>query len=121
MAASSFNLKVELGATFRQKITWSDKNSVPINLTGYTGRMQVRKKIDDPIALIDLTTENGGIVLGGTLGTIEIVITDLQTADLSNGVYDLELIGPQPQVGRADVYRILYGTVEVKKNVTRNA
>ena len=117
--ASTYNLKIEAGATFRQSITWTVANGQPTDMTGYTGRMQMRAKLTDPAPLLELNSENGGIVITPATGKIEIVIDDLQTAGLVNGVYDLEVIGPTPQTGRADVYRLLSGSVEVRKNVTR--
>jgi len=120
MIASKYNIVVEAGATYRKKITWKNSNKTPVDLTGCTGRMQIRKNITDTTILLSLTTENGGIVIGGTLGTIQIIILDNQTDALSNGVYDLEIIHPlgSGQV-RQDVTRFLYGSVTVLPSVTR--
>lgn len=120
MAASKFNIKVEAGATYRQQIVWSDTAGIPIDLTACVARMQVRKKIDDAAVMLELTTENGGIVLGGVAGSVDIVITDDQTNTLGNGVYDLEIVmALQEGQTRPDVVRLLFGAVEVSKNVTR--
>jgi hypothetical protein len=45
---------------------------VAINLTGYTARMQVRSTLESAEALIELTTANGRIALGGSAGTITL-------------------------------------------------
>ena len=65
----------------------------PVDLAGYIGRMQVRASIDSPEVLLELTTENGGIVVDNTQKTITINITYAQTAgfDFSTAVYSLEL------------------------------
>lgn len=65
----------------------------PINLTGYTAQMQIRSAVDSATALVTLTTSNGGIVLGGTAGTIELLITSTATAafDWEDAVYSLQL------------------------------
>lgn len=118
MPAAKFNIPIECGATYRQVVTWKDKNGANINLTGCTAKMQIRKKIGDDVALITLTTENGGIILAD--GYITIYMTDAQTATLVAGVYDLEIIHPL-SVGqtRPDVTRVLTGQVTISKNVTR--
>jgi hypothetical protein len=117
MAAGKKNIIVEKGATFKMVLTWNDSNNVPVNLTGYTARMQVRKTVNDSVKLLDLTTENGAIVLGGALGTITITGLATDTAAIASGiksgVYDLEL------VSGAVVTRLLEGTVEIRDEVTR--
>ena len=120
MLASKYNIVVEAGATYRKKITWKNSNRIPVNLTGCTARMQVRKTVNSDVVLLLLTTENGGINIVGVSGTIEIVILDNQTDDLSNGVYDLEIIHPLgDNQTRNDVTRLLYGSVTVSPSVTR--
>lgn len=65
----------------------------PVDLAGYIGRMQIRASLDSPEVLLELTTENGGIVIDNTQKTITINITYAQTAvfDFSTAVYSLEL------------------------------
>ena len=120
MAASKHNLSIDSGATFRTQVIWKDSNNQPINLTTATARMQIRKKVDSVEIMLELTTENGGISLGGALGTIDIYMTDLQTETLSAGVYDLEVSFPVSGYARPDVVRLLYGSINVSKNVTRS-
>lgn len=107
---------IEQGADLSRKITWSDSAGVPVNLTGYTARMQVRASVGASAVLMELTTENGGIVLGGSAGTIELVRTAAQTAAFTwrRGIYDLELLSPAGKVTR-----LLKGEVEVDPEVTR--
>lgn len=91
-------------------------NGKPIDLTGYTARMQVREKITSTSAVLDLTTANGGVTLGGTAGTIRVLATAAQTAALTiaSGFYDLEIIDVT-----AAVRRLLEGAVTISKEVTR--
>lgn len=44
-------------------------------------------------ALLDRSTENGRIVLGGTAGTVQLLLSATETAaiDWTKGVYDLEV------------------------------
>lgn len=105
----------EQGATFSRQVLWKDSLGVPINLTGFTGRMQLRKSYNSLTYIISLTTENGGITLGGVLGTIDILMTASQTAAITAGnyLYDLEL------VNGSTVYRLLSGSIEVTAEVTK--
>lgn len=109
------------GATFTQSLTWKTKpdentTATPVDLTGCTARMQVRAKVNASEVLLTLTTENGGIALGGTAGTIELLIDADDTAALTwaAGVYDLEIVYPGGQVRR-----LMYGSVSVSPEVTR--
>lgn len=116
MPAGSLDLTIEQGATYEKKFIWKDANSVLIPLTGYVARMQVRAVLADAEFLIELTTENGGIALGGANGEIDLLISATDTAAITwfTGVYDLEL-----QDGSGKVTRLLEGKVKVKAEVTR--
>jgi hypothetical protein len=112
-----YDLRLEAGADFERTLTWvADGDAV--NLTGYTARLQIRDKQTSTEPLLALTTENGGLTLGGAAGTIALVISAAGTMTLSDalltGIYDLELIAP---AGR--VTRLLRGNVTIAPNVTR--
>jgi hypothetical protein len=106
----------EQGATLNRRLIWKDSNGVVINLTGYTARMQVRQSVSSAVKLMDLTTENGGIVLGGSAGTVDIKATAAAMAAMTwkRGVYDIELISAD-----GTVTRLLSGDVELVPEVTR--
>lgn len=111
------NITIIQGATLRDVTTWkSGTPAVPVDLTGCTARMQVRTRIDDTNVLLNLTTENGGISLGGTAGTVTIYLSATATAALTwkSGIYDLEI-----QFGNGDVRRLMAGSVSVSPEVTR--
>ena len=113
----TYNITVYQGATFRLPLTWKTGDpAAAVNLTGYTARMQIRSSVTSPTDLLELTTENGGITLGGVAGTINILITATDTAGQAwrTGVYDLELIA-----GSGDVRRLLEGTATLVPEVTR--
>ena len=113
--ADNFTLGVDTSAYAAYVSGGKADNGAPFDLTGYSARMQVRATIASASALIDLTSPTG-IVLGGTAGTIQVIITAAATAALaiSEGVYDLELID-----AASAVRRLLEGTVTVAKEVTR--
>lgn len=66
----------------------------PKSLSGYTAQMQIREKITSVDPILELTTENGGILINDGLKTITITMTAEQTRLLSfkTAVYSLELI-----------------------------
>jgi hypothetical protein len=113
MLAGYYNFTIESGATFTKTLTWKI-DDVPVNLYGYTARL---KAAMTPKAnyLMELTTENGGITLGGEAGTITLSISASGTDKLRTGkyVYDLEL------VSQSTVTRLVQGEITVSANVTK--
>ena len=114
MKPGKYNFVCPQGTTFAEQLTWSIDDS-PVDLDTYTARMQVREKYTSTQKILDLTTENGGITLGGDTGTIDINIDANSTAALvaKTYVYDLELIIS------STVTRLLEGTFIVTPEVTR--
>lgn len=88
----------------------------PIDLSGYTARMQIRNKLSDTTYLLDMTTENGRIILNNAVKTIELKITATDTTAITwtSGVYSLELVSAGGVVST-----LMNGTVTVKQEVTR--
>lgn len=116
MAAAKYKLKLEQGATLRKPFTWKAAG-VPVDLTGWTGRMQIRPEIDSAEVLAELTTENGGILIDApTSGTFVLYLDDAATAalDFEQAAYDVELQAPS-----GDVTRIMQGVVTLSREVTR--
>jgi tRNA threonylcarbamoyladenosine modification (KEOPS) complex Pcc1 subunit len=115
MAATTYDILIEQGATFSQVITYKE-SGVAVNLTGYTARMQVRSTLESATTVVELTTANGRIALGGSAGTITLTIAAADTAGLTagRGVYDLELVS-----GSGIVTRLLQGVATISRNVTR--
>jgi hypothetical protein len=124
MPAGEHNLYIEQGTTYSYSFTKTvydpdnppNYDGLPFDLTGYTARAQIRKAKRTPTFFIELTTENGGIVLGGALGTIDLYISATDTAALNftTGVWDLEL------EKNGVVERLLEGIVTLSKEVTRS-
>jgi hypothetical protein len=116
MSAGIYDFYIEQGATFYQVITWKDSAGDPVDISGYTARMQIRKSVTSTDALISLTTENGRISLGGAAGTVTLEIDADDTADFTTfcGVYDLEL-----EASDGTVTRLLEGQIEISREVTR--
>jgi hypothetical protein len=88
----------------------------PVDLTGYTARMDIRASKNDTLPVLTLDTAGGEIVLNNTDKTITLTIAASVTEALTitKGVYDLELVSPL-----ADVYRLLEGSIVISNEITR--
>lgn len=113
MIPGKVNFTCPQGTTFQKTLTYKIDNSA-IDLSGYDARLQVREfhYSDDPV--VSLSSGNG-ITLGGSAGTIDVLIDADTTAgfDAGNYVYDLEL------VVSGTVTRIIEGKFIVTPEVTR--
>ena len=114
MIPGKYNIVCPQGATFNQQLTWTI-DGTPVDLTFYTARMQIREKYISAVYELNLTTENGGIVLGGEDGTVSITISSVDTSSIiaKEYVYDLELDSG------GEVTRIIEGKFIVTPEVTR--
>ena len=113
MAASVYDIIIEQGATYTITVLLKKPNKIPFNLTGYTGRSQIRKHYDDSNVIISFSV---AIPSPQKDGKIVMSLTDEQTASLPiiNGVYDLEI-----ESSTGEVSRILQGKVTISPEVTR--
>lgn len=116
MAAAPYDILIEQGATFQLNLVYKDSSGTPIDISGYTARMQVRRTYDAPTPLLNLTTENGCITLGGVAGTVEVEAPADVTDALppKDSVYDLELISPA-----GVVTRLIRGAATISPEVTK--
>lgn len=106
---------MDQGSVWDLEITYQDPNGVPINLTGFTAKMQLRKEYNSTVADLTLTTGGGGIVITGATGTIDISATAVQTGvlDPTYYVYDLEL------TSGSNISRLIQGQITVAEQVTQ--
>lgn len=114
--AGTYDMVVDQGATLSRTITWKDSAKNPIDLTGYSARMQVRANVTATTTVIELTTANSRIALGGVAGTVTLTVSAADTAAVPAGryVYDLELVS-----GSGVVNRLIMGNFVVRAEVTR--
>lgn len=110
-------MRVYRGATFRKVITWKDESNTIVNVTGFKARLHMRETVESSAPFLTLTTENGGITLGGAAGTITLQASATATAALTvlEGVYDLEMVAQD----NVTITRLLEGLVFVSPEVTR--
>ena len=89
--------------------------NMPVDLTGYTARMQLRLKLEDIEFIHEMTTENGGITIDNVNKTINlnILATDTALFTFSSVVYSLELISG------VEVTPFANGSITLVKEVTR--
>ena len=130
MAAGTYNFTIEQGTTVDFEVQYKDSNLVPINLTGYSGRMQIRSSYADnqPITYITLSSslapDGTGLNFSGsaakglkppTSGSIGVYIL-AESSSAFNFVkakYDLEI------TSGSTVTRLLQGVITLSKEVTR--
>ena len=89
--------------------------NVPVDLSEYTARMQIREKLDSSSIIHELTTENGGILFDNALKTINLNIADSVTSEFNftSAVYSLEFIKG------SETSLFATGSVTLQKEVTR--
>jgi hypothetical protein len=114
ISPGNYNIVCPQGATFDSTFTLTVGGTAQ-NFTGYTAAMQVRDSAGAATALLNLTTSNGGITLGGTAGTILVTIAGSATSALTAGSYsyDLELYSGSVTT------RLLQGSFNLTGEVTR--
>jgi hypothetical protein len=87
----------------------------PKSLAGLTARMQIRAKVTSTDDLLELTTENGMIIINDVNKTITITIPAVTTELLTfkSAVYSLEL------VDGLVVTPFIYGNITLDTEITR--
>lgn len=117
MAAGTYNTTIEKGATFELTVTYNDSAGVPVNLTTWTVRMQVRETPGSDTAI--LTSEGGSptiVLTKNSTGVISATVSATNTAALtpSTAFYDIEA-----QTSAGVVRRVLQGRIIISPEVTR--
>jgi hypothetical protein len=125
MPAGKYNLLIEQGATFEVELQYKDSNGVAVDLSGYSGRLQIRPSIGSTTSYLCLSSslqpDGTGLNFSGsngatppTSGSIGIYISAITSSMLtfSTGVYDLEI------ASGSFVARLLQGNVQLSKEVT---
>ena len=126
MAAGRYSFEIEQGATFLREILYQDATGSAIDLTGFSGRMQIRPYPTSNTVYISLSSslqpDGTGIRFEGLYGNysasqgrIGLIISAESSSALSfcQASYDLEL------VSGSFVLRLLEGKVRISNNTTR--
>jgi hypothetical protein len=127
MPAGLYNFTLEQGTTVNFEIQYTDANNIPINLSGYAGRMQIKSGFanDKPITYSSLSSsrypDGTGLNFSGSSGntpvesgSIGIYISAASSSafTFAKAKYDLEI------VSGSTVTRLLEGTITLSKEVT---
>ena len=113
-----YNFTVKQRAVIDEVFTWVDESTgLPVDLTGWTARLQARVNVADDDVVMDLSTTAGTLLLGGTFGTIHLSADAAFTEvlDFDRAFYDLFVLPPNNARER-----ILKGVVTFEKAVTRD-
>ncbi len=143
MPASKYDIYAEQGSTLKLHLQYKTRAGLGIDLSGFSGEMQVRRSVGDPQAVLWITSSGvwgggtggefsisdggvtgiGGISFGigvtgatGTTGGILITVDDDTMARVPEGkhFYDLKIINTL-----GETQRLLEGAFEVSPQVTR--
>jgi hypothetical protein len=134
MAAGKYNFIIEQGSTVDFEIQYEDSNSLPVDLTAYHAKMQIRSGYGSSAQLYltlssSLDSCGSGLNLSGSKndstypkplasGTIGIYLTGYSSSFLSfnEAFYDLELYSGS---GTCETRtRLLEGQIKLSKEVT---
>ena len=115
LLAAEHNITIEQGSVFQLFFIWLDTLGLPVNLTGYSGKMEIKPFVGGSV--LDSIVSGGEMTLGGTGGTVIVDLTATITAayTFARAKYDIELL---PAAVAADAVRILEGEVFLSKVVT---
>jgi hypothetical protein len=117
---AQITLSIYQGQTFDDEIVFEDGSGVPLDFTGSTARMQIRRALPDDEVILELTTANAMIQPLSNDGLIKFNVDAVDTASLPTDnvdqvwVYDLEL-----EDGAGGVVRLMQGSAVVYPEVTR--
>lgn len=116
MPAKIFDLVIEQGATLNYSVTVLDPDGTPKDLTGFTGRMQIREAVSSVTTLVDATTVNGMVTVNIPDSQVIVNIPASTTNGFTwdAGVYDLEI-----ENAGGYVIRLVRGRCSLNLQVTR--
>jgi hypothetical protein len=133
MAAGKYSFVIEQGATTNFEIVYKDSNNIPVDLTGYTGRMQIASDYSSvPNRTVYLTLSSSlnpdgtGLNFSGsngitppTSGSIGIYIAACTSSLLTfnTAKYDLEIYSGSGACPLT--VRLLEGQVSLSNQVTQ--
>ena len=128
MAAAKYPFTIEQGVTTILEFQYKDANENPIDLTGYSGKMQIKSDFADnaPTTYATISSslyaDGTGLIFSGsngstppTSGSIGLYISAASSSAFTfeSAKYDLEIYSGSV------VTRLVEGTIKISKEVTR--
>jgi len=128
MGAGRYSFIIEQGSTLNLEIQYKDSTNIPVDLTGYSGKMMIRSNYADQnpttyaILSSSLAADGTGLNFSGsngttppTSGSIGIYISAVSSSNFTFNTarYDLEI------TSGSVVTRLLEGQVSLSQEVTR--
>ena len=130
MSAGKYSFTIEQGATFTLELQYKDGDGVPIDLTGYSGSMQIRPTVTSPTVILTLSSslksDGTGLNFSGSngnmprsSGSIGIYISSCTSSmlEFSQAYYDLEIYSGSGNCPYT--VRLIEGQVRLSNEVTR--
>jgi hypothetical protein len=121
MGITKYNLTILQGETFQLSFQLLGDGDVPIDLNGYSARLQIRQDYADfsPTVFVNLDSNNNTLenfIEVGNDGIITIQISAQNTSNINDDrcKYDLELYNTLGYVKR-----IIEGKISIRREVTR--
>jgi hypothetical protein len=116
MAVLRLNIAFKKGRNFALVIQARNSDKTVMDLSGYTGKMQVRPTADSSTILAEASSTNGRLTINGPTGIISVLIPADVTEAMSweSGVYDLEVTN-----GATNIKDVAEGFASLSKEVTR--
>lgn len=116
--STKINLDIIRGSRYLKSFIYQTSAKIPIDLSSYQARMDIRARYASSTPELQLTTENDMLVLNTTTGQVDIILNALDTEAISidTGVFDLEIYNPSDT---EIVDTILEGTVTIRDAITR--
>lgn len=110
------NWEVDQNATFKFQIQYTEDDEItPIDLTGASAKMQVRDTKGGSKLAFTLTSPNGGLLIDGPTGTVDVTITPTQTNKLfyPKSSYDIMIVD-----SNGNKIKLLEGFMSLSRSVT---
>lgn len=115
MAAVKYDITIEQGTTFSLILSLKKPNKLPIDLTGYTGKCQIRKVIPSSEETEVVAEPVFALLEPATEGKFSLTLSDDITSslDFHTAEYDVIL-----QDGTGIKSRLIQGSVKLSPTIT---
>lgn len=113
--AERYDLRIDQGSDKKLTLIFKDSEKHVLNLTGYRAYMQARIHPAVQEVVMELSTENGLIVITPLQGKLDISFPKEMTSSIraAKYYYDLELVSDEETV------RVIEGNLTITPEVTR--